>query len=76
MIVVISWLIDQTQLLRIQKDWSQRKKAKLASFYRSFEFTNEIAAIKTVAFCAISTGIFGFQNRKRLTLLCRPLMNS
>ncbi|MDD9781276.1 protein-ADP-ribose hydrolase [Priestia megaterium] len=37
------------------------QKKQLASCYMScLELANEIAEIKTVAFCAISTGVFGF----------------
>ncbi len=40
---------------------TEKQKAELASCYIScLELANEIAEIKTVAFCAISTGVFGF----------------
>jgi O-acetyl-ADP-ribose deacetylase (regulator of RNase III) len=43
-----------TELTEIQK-------AELASCYKScLEVANEIGEIKTIAFCAISTGVFGF----------------
>ncbi|MGW9102701.1 protein-ADP-ribose hydrolase [Priestia megaterium] len=40
---------------------TREQKKQLASCYIScLELANEIAEIKTVAFCAISTGVFGF----------------
>lgn len=40
---------------------AEQQKAELASCYRScLELANEINEIKTIAFCAISTGVFGF----------------
>lgn len=39
----------------------EKQKAELASCYQScLELANEIEEIKTIAFCAISTGVFGF----------------
>jgi O-acetyl-ADP-ribose deacetylase (regulator of RNase III) len=40
---------------------TEKQMAELASCYLScLELAHEIAEIKTVAFCAISTGVFGF----------------
>jgi O-acetyl-ADP-ribose deacetylase (regulator of RNase III) len=40
---------------------TENHRADLAACYRScLELANEITEIKTVAFCAVSTGIFGF----------------
>ncbi|WP_374725378.1 macro domain-containing protein [Neobacillus drentensis] len=40
---------------------TEKQKAELASCYQScLEVANEIGGIKTIAFCAISTGVFGF----------------
>ncbi|MED4227838.1 MULTISPECIES: protein-ADP-ribose hydrolase [Bacillaceae] len=40
---------------------TEKQKAELASGYQScLELANEIKTIKTIAFCAISTGVFGF----------------
>lgn len=40
---------------------SETQKAALASCYIScLELANEVTEIKTIAFCAISTGVFGF----------------
>jgi O-acetyl-ADP-ribose deacetylase (regulator of RNase III) len=39
----------------------EHQRLQLASCYRScLELANEVAEIRTVAFCAISTGVFGF----------------
>lgn len=40
---------------------TEKQKAELASCYQAcLEVANEIGGIKTIAFCAISTGVFGF----------------
>jgi O-acetyl-ADP-ribose deacetylase (regulator of RNase III) len=40
---------------------TEKQKVELASCYKScLEVANEIEDIKTIAFCAISTGVFGF----------------
>ncbi|NRF96000.1 protein-ADP-ribose hydrolase [Paenibacillus frigoriresistens] len=40
---------------------TEKQKEELASCYKScLELANEIDEIKTIAFCAISTGVFGF----------------
>ncbi|WP_375088721.1 protein-ADP-ribose hydrolase [Peribacillus sp. RS7] len=44
-----------------ETELTEKQRAELASCYIScLELANEIAEIKTIAFCAISTGVFGF----------------
>lgn len=53
---------------------TEQQKTELASCYRScLDLANEIAEIKTIAFCAISTGVFGFPKPKAAGIALRTV---
>ncbi|MCY9691803.1 protein-ADP-ribose hydrolase [Paenibacillus alginolyticus] len=53
---------------------TEQQKAELASCYRScLDLANELVAIKTVAFCAISTGVFGFPKAEAAQIAVRTV---
>ena len=57
-----------------ETELTEKQKVELASSYIScLELANEIAEIKTVAFCAISTGIFGFPKQEAANIAVRTV---
>jgi len=53
---------------------TEKQKEELACCYNScLELANEIAEIKTIAFCAISTGVFGFPKREAASIAIRTI---
>ncbi|PKG24690.1 protein-ADP-ribose hydrolase [Niallia nealsonii] len=53
---------------------TEKQREELASCYVScLELANEIAEIKTIAFCAISTGVFGFPKPEAANIAVRTV---
>ncbi|WP_404331899.1 protein-ADP-ribose hydrolase [Mesobacillus maritimus] len=53
---------------------TEEQKEELASCYRScLELANEMEEIKTIAFCAISTGVFGFPKPEAASIAVRTV---
>ena len=53
---------------------TEKQKEELASNYIScLELANEIEGIKTIAFCAISTGVFGFPKQEAANIALRSV---
>jgi O-acetyl-ADP-ribose deacetylase (regulator of RNase III) len=53
---------------------TEKQKAELASCYTScLEAANEIGEIKTIAFCAISTGVYGFPKSDAANIAVRAV---
>ncbi|MGI8386885.1 protein-ADP-ribose hydrolase [Robertmurraya sp. P23] len=55
---------------------TEKQKVELASCYTScLELSTELGKIKTIAFCAISTGVFGFPKREAAQIAVNTVNN-